>query len=475
MYRKQRSGWLKHIDFILLDILCLQISFVLAYMIRHGINSPYSSALYRNMSIVLILVDVFVVAWNESYSGILKRGYYVELVATFKHATLVVGITLMYMFWAQQSAEYSRITFAVMWGLNVIISWICRCIWKNALRKRIHGVDSGRSLILLTEKDNAFSLVETFKKNNYENIIITGLVIWDQNLIGQQVNSVPVVSDNENILEYMKVNWVDEVFVDLNVTARDNEQTEHLIEKCLEMGITVHTKLAKIAEMASNQVVEDIAGYTVLSNSVAIVTAKQLLIKRLMDIFGGAIGCLITIIALLIVGPIIKIKSPGPIFFKQTRVGKNGKTFTLYKFRSMYIDAEKRKKELLPQNSIKDERMFKMDNDPRIIKGIGTFIRKHSIDELPQFFNVLCGDMSLVGTRPPTVDEWNQYELHHRRRLAIKPGLTGMWQISGRSDIKDFEQVVILDTRYIVEWSLGLDLRILWKTIGVVLKGSGAK
>ncbi|MDK2808976.1 MAG: hypothetical protein PWP24_1713 [Clostridiales bacterium] len=143
----------------------------------------------------------------------------------------------------------------------------------------------------------------------------------------------------------------------------------------------------------------------------------------------------------------------------------------------MYLDAEARKQELLAMNEMASTLMFKIDDDPRIIggeKGIGGFIRKTSLDEFPQFFNVLKGDMSLVGTRPPTVDEWEQYAYHHRKRLCTKPGITGMWQVSGRSNIKDFEEVVKLDTQYIDEWSVGLDLRILAKTVLVVLKRDGS-
>jgi lipopolysaccharide/colanic/teichoic acid biosynthesis glycosyltransferase len=138
----------------------------------------------------------------------------------------------------------------------------------------------------------------------------------------------------------------------------------------------------------------------------------------------------------------------------------------------MYMDAEERKKELMEKNKMSGF-MFKMDDDPRITK-IGKFIRKTSIDELPQFWNVLKGDMSLVGTRPPTEDEYCQYELLHKRRLSIKPGITGLWQVSGRSDITDFEQVVELDTKYIMEWSLAEDIRILFKTVKIVFGGKGA-
>jgi lipopolysaccharide/colanic/teichoic acid biosynthesis glycosyltransferase len=150
------------------------------------------------------------------------------------------------------------------------------------------------------------------------------------------------------------------------------------------------------------------------------------------------------------------------------------------------MDAEERKKALMEQNKMSDGMMFKIDDDPRIIgsekkdkngnpAGIGNFIRRTSLDEFPQFFNVLKGDMSLVGTRPPTLDEWEKYDLHHRVRMSIKPGITGLWQISGRSDITDFEEVVRLDREYIQNWSIWLDLKILVKTVGVVLRHEGAE
>ena len=205
----------------------------------------------------------------------------------------------------------------------------------------------------------------------------------------------------------------------------------------------------------------------------------------MIDICGGIVGCIITGILFVILAPLIYIQSPGPIFFSQERVGKNGKRFKIYKFRSMYLDAEERKQELMEQNRVEDGMMFKLEFDPRIIgckkradgtikKGVGNYIRDWSLDEFPQFFNVLKGDMSIVGTRPPTMDEWGKYEIHHRARLATKPGITGMWQVSGRSDITDFEEVVALDTKYINDWSIGLDIKILFKTVLVVLHREGA-
>ena len=220
----------------------------------------------------------------------------------------------------------------------------------------------------------------------------------------------------------------------------------------------------------------------VLTSSVRVASSWQVLLKRLMDICGGLVGLLLTGILTIFIGPAIYIASPGPIFFSQIRVGKNGKRFKIYKFRSMYLDAEKRKKDLMDKNEM-NGLMFKMEADPRIIgsgpdgtrHGLGWFIRKTSLDEFPQFWNVLKGDMSLVGTRPPTEDEWKQYKPYHRARLAVKPGLTGMWQVSGRSDITDFEEVVKLDMKYVKNWCFGMDIKILFKTVFVVLAGAGSK
>ena len=171
----------------------------------------------------------------------------------------------------------------------------------------------------------------------------------------------------------------------------------------------------------------------------------------------------------VIFGPIIKLQSPGPVLFTQKRVGRNGRVFNMYKFRSMYDDAEKRKADLLDKNEM-NGLMFKIDNDPRITP-VGRFLRRTSLDEFPQFYNILKGDMSLVGTRPPTVDEFNEYSYYHKKRLSFRPGLTGMWQVSGRNDITDFDEIVRLDVEYIDNWNLMLDIKILLKTLGVIFKG----
>jgi anti-anti-sigma factor len=196
-------------------------------------------------------------------------------------------------------------------------------------------------------------------------------------------------------------------------------------------------------------------------------------VKRLLDIVGSLVGLGITGILFIPIVLAIKLDSPGPIFFSQTRKGWMGKEFQIWKFRSMYIDAEARKKELESQNKA-DGKIFKMDNDPRITR-VGRFLRKSSLDELPQFWNVLKGEMSLVGTRPPTPNEVDIYEVPEWQRLDVKPGMTGEWQVNGRSSIRNFEDIIRLDLRYQKNWSLAYDLKLILKTILVVFrKDSGA-
>lgn len=199
---------------------------------------------------------------------------------------------------------------------------------------------------------------------------------------------------------------------------------------------------------------------------------SHLIAKRFLDITGAIIGLLICGIVAIFLVPQIR-KDGGPAIFSQNRVGRNGRIFRFYKFRSMRVDAEQIKKDLLVHNQMTGL-MFKLEDDPRITK-IGKFIRKTSIDELPQFYNVLKGDMSLVGTRPPTVDEYEKYNSTQKRRLSFKPGITGLWQISGRNNITDFDEIVKLDVQYINEWSVWSDIKIILLTLKVVLLGTGAK
>ena len=265
------------------------------------------------------------------------------------------------------------------------------------------------------------------------------------NQVGRNENGSYLWSDSDGLTEYLKKQVVDEALLSLPTMRR--EKLNDLIRRLEALGIVVHVTVNTFGMAEKEKAIENFGSYRVLTYSPRIFEPAELFLKRLMDIAGGLVGIIFTCILSIFVVPAIYLESPGPVIFKQTRIGRNGRRFSIYKFRSMYMDAEERKKELMAQNQM-DGLMFKMKDDPRITK-VGKFIRKTSIDEFPQFFNVLKGDMSLVGTRPPTLDEFMQYEEHHKRRLSLKPGITGMWQVSGRSEIQNFEDVVKLDLEYI--------------------------
>jgi len=474
MYRKEKTGWLKHWDFVTWDIISFQLAFIAAYGIRNGSLNPYGNLIYRDMAMVIPLLQIAVMFFGESFKNVLKRGYYQEMVECVKHSAMLLIITQCWLYMTKTGSDYSRITFFTTGILYCVIGYLGRIGLKWYLRKRGVNLKGVRSLLVLTYSNRAVAAVEQIRRNNYVGLHVVGLALTDMNLVGDEIEGVPVVASMNTVEDYVCREWVDEILIDL---PEDRKIPQKVFNNFLEMGVTVHRKLFENEPDELKQRVEKVGGFTVLTSSIRIATWRQVFIKRGMDILGGLVGCLITAVLFLFVAPCIFIQSPGPIFFAQQRVGRNGKKFKMYKFRSMYMDAEERKEELMAKNRVKDGLMFKLDHDPRIIggdKGIGGIIRKYSIDEFPQFWNVLKGEMSLVGTRPPTLDEWDRYELHHRVRLAIKPGITGMWQISGRSEITDFEEVVKLDRDYIMNWSIGLDVKIILKTILVVFGKSGA-
>lgn len=483
MYRKKSRGWYKHKDFILIDLICLFLSLLIAHLIRNGsVQSLFRAGIYRNMISFVILADLFLIIIFESYKGVLRRGHYQELHSVIRQMILLELASGLYLFTVSDGHNFSRTVLYLMGVFYVFLSYGTRIAWKKHL---IHKMAEGgeHSLYIVTNYDQAAKVIQNVKEHNYNRYNINGLIIVDKNVVGRKISGIPVVAELENAASYICQQWVDEVFVNID---ESYSYPDELIQELLEMGMVVHVNLAKVKSTSGQkQFVETVGGYTVLTTTMNYATDRQAFAKRALDILGGLVGCFLTGIIFLFVAPAIYISSPGPIFFSQTRIGQNGKPFKMYKFRSMYMDAEARKAELMKDNKLGDGKMFKLDFDPRVIgnkvlpdgtkkTGIGDFIRKTSLDEFPQFLNVLKGDMSLVGTRPPLIGEVSLYELHHRARLSIKPGITGMWQVSGRSDITDFEEVVELDKSYIENWSIGLDIKILLKTVLAVFKREGS-
>ena len=457
----------KHIDFIVLDLLCVEAAFFTAYAIRFKLNFSHMPAMYNWLNIILLFAHLAIVFISEGYSGIIRRGYLKELRRVLIHNCELFAIVLAIMFINKDSGNYSRIFIGTFFICDIVFMYAVRCCRKKILRSHKNDPRGKSCMMLVAEYEDIAQLVHVFASMPYKSYILEGAASLDTNSIGEKIEDVPIVADKESMYEYAKSHVVDDILI-----VYSGRKLPDIIRRFTAMGITVHVGVNALLPHMENLVVENIGNYTVLTTSTSVMSFKQKIVKRTFDIVASIIGLVFTFLLFIIFAPIIRIQSPGPIFFKQTRVGKNGRYFKLYKFRSMYKDAEERKKELQADNKMQGN-MFKMEDDPRVTP-IGRFMRRFSIDEFPQFLNVLKGDMSLVGTRPPTVEEYEKYAEHHKSRLAMKPGITGMWQVSGRSEITDFEEVVKLDNEYIVNFSINMDIKILFRTVKAVFSGKGS-
>ena len=456
----------------LLDIICITVSYALAYLIRfHGTESLLGNREIAQIYVPFLLICMLNNFFTNEYKHFFQRGYYYELLRVVRYNIILFLATSAYIYAFRLELEFSRLLLGYFVVINTIITYVVRIAFKSYMRRYYSKSRSSDKVMVVTSEAEAEHVMQQIEKDAAWSYEVGAMAMMDVDHIGEKIHGVPVVATEENVIDVARQSAVDVVL--LYCPHMNNQELELLVQSFLAMGVVCHNCVERFGFEIPCNSVGKFAGMPVMTYVMTEMDYRRMMIKRLMDIVGGSIGALITLLFTPFVALAIKLESKGPVFFSQVRIGKNGRRFKMYKFRSMYIDAEERKKELMAQNEVKGL-MFKMDNDPRITK-VGQFIRKTSIDELPQFFNVLKGDMSLVGTRPPTVDEFEQYNIYYRRRLSITPGLTGMWQVSGRSDIKDFDDVVKLDLKYIDEWSLRQDVKILIQTVGVVLFGKGSK
>ncbi len=456
-----KKDLLRHLDFIVIDILAIEYALVLTCLL-HRFWFPQDTMLSWQLALLFPLIHLFQTALFDAYDGVLRRGYMKEL-SSILRLKFFSFATLMFLFYfLKMMPQLSQRMVAFYFVFCIPLTYCFRFLQKFYLRHRYNNMKYSRQILVAATKINAQNMIRTVTGSALRNYQFFGLAVLDQSMIGATIGGVTVAADRETLISYIKEHVIDEVLLDIPGPA---EETLCLARQLLEMGVTVHISLEDICRSLPNRSIGEVFGCNVMTASISPLSFRQTLAKRLIDIAGALVGCLLTLVIAVFIAPFLWLRSPGPLFFCQTRVGKSGRRFRLYKFRSMYMDAEARKHELMEKNRIKDGLMFKLEDDPRVIKGIGSFIRKTSLDEFPQFFNVLKGDMSIVGTRPPTVEEYERYSPHHKRRLTMLPGITGLWQISGRSKITDFEEVVRLDTEYIENWSLSRDIKIILKTI----------
>ncbi len=474
MYRKQKQ--MMEIKICLADALVMAVSLITAGLIRYGGFQEvfWAENMDRLFSLLLVL-HIASFYFLRICDDFFRRGRYRELLLSLQYNMVLIAGASLLSFGMKQEVFTSRLVMGYFFVLNTLLIWIMHLFIRNSARVFRRGRKRSVNLMIVTTSDRLEETIRRFRssKENLWNIV--GAVILDEKPDQDMVDGVPLLSyEEKEYLEFATLNVVDEVFIQVSAIQEREQFLKNMILEFENMGLVVNLNLDLFnLGVTGEKRIYSLENYHVVAFSSRLFDYRMVLAKRIIDIVGAIVGLIITVVVGIVLAPFLLTESPGPLIFRQKRVGVNGRIFEFYKFRSMYVDAEARKAELAEQNEMQGP-MFKMDNDPRITK-VGAFIRKTSIDELPQFWNVLKGDMSLVGTRPPTLDEYQRYSYYQKRRISFRPGITGLWQVSGRSSITDFDEVVKLDLEYIDNWSLSLDFKIILKTIGVVFRGSGAK
>lgn len=478
----------------MVDLLAIAAAYFVAHKLR--ILLPFGAKITEETAWfpIYVLCIIGCILYNLSmnrYAGFFGRGYFVEVQEALKYNVVqfVFLSTCVYLF--RLELDFSRLMLVYFAVCDTILCYLFRILFKSVINHNYKKGRGSEKILIVTDSRTLEQVKTHILKDQGWNYEVVGVALTDSGLDKAEkaeadialekagkaeadAGEWPIVAGRGNLLDIARQMPIDVVFF-FCPNERDNSVLENWIQSFLVMGVPCYYCIQNFQFHISSNGVGEFADFPVMCyNNTLERDWRMSVIKRLADILGGFVGLIITALLFPFIAIAIKAEDvKGPIFFSQIRIGKNGRRFRMYKYRSMYADAEERKKELMAQNEVQGP-MFKLENDPRITK-VGRFLRRTSLDELPQFWNVFKGDMSLVGTRPPTVEEFEQYNDYYRRRMSITPGLTGMWQVSGRSDIKDFNEVVKLDLQYIDHWSIGQDIKILMQTVGVVIKGSGSK
>lgn len=467
------------------DMVTLAISCALAWML-FGVGMRRAADLFDRQDLsqfVALLLVAYLLTFFcfDQKKNIVGRHWQDECIISLKFNIILLAIHALLLVVTKVPMMASRYMLIGTPLLNLISLPIGHEMLKKYLIFSKTDAKFATLTAILTTHKRADAIITDLDRNWSRKLHGLALLDAESDEIGKTICGVEIKATYGNFMEWLRREAVDEVYIDLPMDT--GRSLIPYLQEMESMGIAINLSLPifhenndqkKISWHPSiSDTLSRCAGSPVITLNSTHMTVTDEILKRGLDIIGALVGCVLAVIAMILVAIPLKIESPGPLLFRQKRVGLNGRVFNIYKIRSMYVDAEARKAELMDKNEM-NGLMFKMVDDPRITQ-VGRFIRRTSIDELPQFFNVLVGDMSLVGTRPPTLDEYEHYKSHHKRRLSMKPGITGLWQVSGRNKIEDFEDVVRLDVQYIDQWSFWMDIRILLRTIAVVISRSGAE
>ncbi len=469
---------------MLLDMVMLSAAFFVSYFLRayfhifyrfnlipseKVIGAPVALLEYLPVLSLWTFIWVFMLFLHGAYRSIRTRPFleiiWIIIKAAF-FSVLAFGTFIFLLKMQFVSRLFVIIFIVISFCFLLLEKWMLLSIIHKVARS---GYNLCRLLIVGTGR-RAGRFIEMVKEHPEWGFEIAGLVDDEALKVGKEFFGIKTIGILANIPEILRTKIIDEVvFI---VPRMWLERVQESITACEIQGVRTHVAADLFNLNIARARMDMLEDFPLLTFETTFGKEWELFIKRAADVAVSAAGLLILLPFFLIVAALIKLTSPGPVFFKQKREGVNGRIFTLYKFRSMYKDAQKRLAEVKHLNEMEGP-VFKIKDDPRVTP-LGCFLRKMSIDELPQLFNVFRGQMSLVGPRPPLPGEVKEYELWQRRRLSMRPGITCLWQVSGRNDI-DFDTWMELDLEYIDNWSLWLDFQVLTRTIPVVLFGVGAR
>jgi len=451
---------------ILLDILVGSSAFFLSTFFVNDVF--YNREMMRCVVIFIVFMFIYILVNKDSQIYNITSFFYFDRVVkyitkSFFLATVVVTALLFYV----DDSKSNKIIFS-KFIILAYISFVLEAMIFRAISIKKNKKSYPRTVFI--GDVSLYNKFEYYLKKTNVGINFLGYI--KTNKVERKRNNNNFLGNIENLELIIRENNIDQVYFFNEKDA--SFDYEKYVDLCIEMGVTVRMVMDMNKDNNTKSYVSCIGTYPVVTFHTISLNNAEKFLKRLIDVLGAIVGIIIFLPIMFISAIAIKLSSKGPVIFKQRRVGMNGRVFIMYKFRTMCNDAENMKKSLMKENEVNDNCLFKIKNDPRVNTRIGRFLRRTSIDEIPQFFNVLLGNMSLVGTRPPTLDEVANYKRSYWRRISIKPGITGMWQVNGRSMVKDFEEVLDLDTRYIDEWNVWLDLGLIFKTVCVIFKKDNA-
>jgi exopolysaccharide biosynthesis polyprenyl glycosylphosphotransferase len=456
-----------------LDLLTVAVATAIALRFRVGIPSDLHTAhtylhAQRTMFLYIAWFGLLLVVLARSYGlygPILSRNGLNEQRMTVQ-ATLTAGLLLCGTLYLRRAEMVSREVVILVVIFTTALLCVRRAIWRKVVYSRYRDGLETRNVLIVGAGRVAHALRNHLESLRHLGFRFKGFVALTEH--ESESGDADIIGDVRNCLPLARSLFVDEIF--FSVPA-EKKLVIGLVEEARAVGIDVRVVPDLYDGLAWNAPVEYIGQFPTIPLHRRDLPIGAFLLKRVIDSTGAALAMLLGWPVMLVLMAAVKLDSPGPVFYRASRTGRKGRTFTCYKFRTMCADADGMKKDLIDQNE-RDGILFKITNDPRITR-VGRILRKYSLDELPQFYNVLRGDMSLVGPRPPLASEVEQYDLAHLRRLDVLPGMTGLWQVEARQD-PSFDSYISLDTAYVENWSLWLDMKILARTLGVVVSGTGS-